>query len=146
MKRYKKYLHYYQFAQSIPISYRVERNAKRTKFHKVQPHYNFNFILTTCTSTSNVILMWKDSWLLHTIDSTKPLETCNCNISKSNSFSHFSACVYERGRPTTCWAKMLTPNSLETRAKKSEEMVNSTMFQRWHVRSTNIHGKCATYS
>lgn len=54
------------FAQSIPKSSKVERNAKRNKFHKVQPHYNFNFILTTYTSTSNVILMWKDRGTLHT--------------------------------------------------------------------------------
>jgi hypothetical protein len=48
------------FAQSIPISSRVERNAKRTKFQQVQLHCNFNFIPIVCTSKSNVILMWKD--------------------------------------------------------------------------------------
>jgi hypothetical protein len=76
MKRYKKYLHYYQFAQSIPISYRVERNAKRTKFQQVQPHCNFNFIPIVCTSTSNVILMCKDFEIFYTfMDFIKPLET-----------------------------------------------------------------------
>lgn len=76
MKRNKKYFHYYQFAQSIPISFRVERNAKRTKFQQVQPHHNFNFIPIVCTSTSYVILMWKDFENFYTfMDFIKPLKT-----------------------------------------------------------------------
>ncbi len=66
----QKILALLSFAQSITISSRVERNAKRTKFQQVQPHHNFNFIPIVRTSTSNVILMWKDfenfkhSWIL----------------------------------------------------------------------------------
>lgn len=109
IKRYKKYLHHHQFTQSIPKSFRVE-SAKRIKFHRVQPCYNFNFIPTTCTSSSNAILVWKDFENFSTfIDSIEPLQTYV--IATYLDLVHFliSWVVFrkEEGlKPTTCWANM----------------------------------------
>jgi len=50
--------------------------AQRTKFHRIQPCYNFNFILVACTCTSNVILVWKEFEGFNTLrDFIEPLKT-----------------------------------------------------------------------
>jgi hypothetical protein len=66
-KCYKKYLHFCWFAQYIPKSFWVERNAKRTEFHKINltsyPWLAKIHIKCDC----NVELIWRQ------IDFTKPL-------------------------------------------------------------------------
>jgi hypothetical protein len=76
MERNKKYFYYFSFAQSISIGSKVERSAKRTKFQQTQPHHTSTSYPMTCTSTLDVILMWKDFENFYTfIDYIEPLKT-----------------------------------------------------------------------